>query len=692
MTYELLTKSTYLNHLRALPRQERPKIEETTWELAENPLPDGATKIKLEMWKGKPPLYRIRQGNYRVIYTFNSDHVELIAVGTRKDIYERFLKIEPITDLHGGEIEIPAQEGGQAKSPVPPAEEYLPTRIDRDLLNRLYVAEPLHDTLLPCRTVDDLCNADVPDNIRERVFEAVMATDIGQTLAKPTYITGGAANLLKYVGGELIGFLLKLDQEQEALVDWGRKGAGPTLVKGGPGTGKSTIALYRVRAILRDLQRRGARKPRILFTTYTNSLVSFSVQLLESLLGEDAKYVQVRTADSVVQEVVQSLGLRQRVVHDRELAALLHKAAAGTGELAVDGSGFLREAPELSEDYVLEEIGTVIEARELRTLDEYLDAPRTGRKVRLTVRQRTALWQVYTELVRLLDSRGLTTWHRLRRRAMDILRAGAGPARYDGVVVDEGQDLDPTVLRLLVELNKSPNCLFITADANQSIYGSSFRWSDVHEDLKIRGRTALLRTNHRSTRQIGEAARSYLAAGLLDEESEQGYHSEGPPPTLARAENPAAEVALLAEFMREAACFYRLGLDSSAVLVPSEQAGREIAFALGEMGIPAEFMLGRELDLKKRAVKVITLHSAKGLEFPIVCLAGFGRAHAHSMSGTVEEREERLLRERRTMFVGMTRAMRALCVISPTGLSSPLLDGFDLALWHSENSPGGDAR
>ena len=47
------------------------------------------------------------------------------------------------------------------------------------------------------------------------------------------------------------------------------------------------------------------------------------------------------------------------------------------------------------------------------------------------------------------------------------------------------------MLRLLIKLCKDPSRLFITADANQSIYGSGFNWSDVHESLKFQGRTSV---------------------------------------------------------------------------------------------------------------------------------------------------------------------------------------------------------
>ena len=72
---------------------------------------------------------------------------------------------------------------------------------------------------------------------------------------------------------------------------------------------------------------------------------------------------------------------------------------------------------------------------------------------------------------------------------------------------------------ILPRVAKAPNRVFLTADADQSIYGSGFRWADVHEGLKFKGRTGILRANFRSTREIGEAARAYLADGTLEKES-----------------------------------------------------------------------------------------------------------------------------------------------------------------------------
>lgn len=155
----------------------------------------------------------------------------------------------------------------------------------------------------------------------------------------------------------------------------------------------------------------------------------------------------------------------------------------------------------------------MIEGRELAGLEEYLAAPRAGRVIKLNATQRTAVWSVYEAYASLLHAAGKQSWSQVRRRAAEVVRSGAGPAPYDAVVVDEAQDLEPTLLRVLVDLCAAPNRLFITADANQSIYGSGFRWPDVHGSLQFKGRTGILHANYRSTREIGEAANAYLANG-----------------------------------------------------------------------------------------------------------------------------------------------------------------------------------
>lgn len=89
-------------------------------------------------------------------------------------------------------------------------------------------------------------------------------------------------------------------------------------------------------------------------------------------------------------------------------------------------------------------------------------------------------------------------------------------------------------------------------------------------------------------------------------------------------------------------------------------------FAAGEMENTLESFLTRvslvsdidNADLSQRKVTLMTLHSAKGLEFPVVFLAGMEEGifpHARTLMN-----EEELEEERRLCYVGITRARRKL--------------------------------
>ncbi len=108
-----------------------------------------------------------------------------------------------------------------------------------------------------------------------------------------------------------------------------------------------------------------------------------------------------------------------------------------------------------------------------------------------------------------------------------------------------------------------------------------------------------------------------------------------------------------------------------------------MADALQRRSVPATFILGRELDIYAEGVKVLPLKSSKGLEFPVVAVAGLDAPYPFLTSGASKrQREERLLLERRTLYVAMTRAMRALLVVAPESNRSGLLEGFDQQLWN----------
>ena len=686
-------KPGFTNEWLALPPKEAHQVLEKINLLVQDPTPDAKVKRQLKYMNGR--LHRIRSGDYRIFYTFEQPYISILALRRRDDdTYDEDMDVEFLGGLDPHLDEAQANKGAQPDwerilTPKAPEKKPLPEPITEELLANLKIPEPCHTRLLLIQTQEDLLDCPgVPVDYLLQINEYMFERPLVEVLQQPDYLLTNVNDLLRYKEGELLGFLLKLSPEQEKYVTWGMNGSGPTLLKGGPGTGKSTIALYRVRSLVQELRKKGRDEFRILFTTYTNALVNSSQQLFRQLLGDDMKYVEVHTADSIVMSLLGRAGIAPKFIDSGAFNNLLRqvvKIAQFDGN-AVQQQAQRQTVERLSIDYLHQEINQVIVARQIRTREEYLAASRPGRKVRLNALQRKAVWKVHETLQQLLKQQGKETWRQARAMAEECVAKGIVGLTYDAVVIDEAQDLDRCALRLLIHLCDKPNRIFITADANQSIYGSGFTWSDVHEHLKLQGRTSILRVNYRSTREIGEAAQSYLSAGELDNEKvERSYMNSGPMPAVRAIRNGGEEVQLLSRFLPTAAKEFRLAIGACAVLCPTAKAGKAIAAELTQRGVEATFMPGQELNLSRPGVKVLTLNSAKGLEFPIVVLSGFINSGWYGNGPAnvgAEEREEFLAMDRRTMFVGMTRAMRALLVVVPVQAKSPLLDGFDGAYWN----------
>ena len=84
--YQIELSKTASKQLKKLSKEEQGRIEEKIDELADNPRPEGVVKLK-----DAENSYRIRVGNYRVLYDI-FDHillVNVIKIGHRKDVYRK---------------------------------------------------------------------------------------------------------------------------------------------------------------------------------------------------------------------------------------------------------------------------------------------------------------------------------------------------------------------------------------------------------------------------------------------------------------------------------------------------------------------------------------------------------------------------------------------------------------------------
>jgi len=86
MNYEIVYTASALKELTDLPAADIKKIKLAIESLSKNPFPPGC--LKLEGTKEK--LYRIRKGNYRVIYFVQNATIiiTILKIAHRKDAYK----------------------------------------------------------------------------------------------------------------------------------------------------------------------------------------------------------------------------------------------------------------------------------------------------------------------------------------------------------------------------------------------------------------------------------------------------------------------------------------------------------------------------------------------------------------------------------------------------------------------------
>ena len=82
-SYKLLIKPSAVKELEAVPARDRRKVAAKIQALAVDPRPRGSEKLSGQ------ERYRLRQGDYRVVYAIDDDAqtVLVVKIGNRRDIY-----------------------------------------------------------------------------------------------------------------------------------------------------------------------------------------------------------------------------------------------------------------------------------------------------------------------------------------------------------------------------------------------------------------------------------------------------------------------------------------------------------------------------------------------------------------------------------------------------------------------------
>jgi superfamily I DNA/RNA helicase len=249
-------------------------------------------------------------------------------------------------------------------------------------------------------------------------------------------------------------------------------------------------------------------------------------------------------------------------------------------------------------------------------------------------------------------------------RAVD---AGLIPAgQYDGVLIDEGHDFAPQWLKLVAQMvNPETNSLLVMYDDAQSIYGRNLRGKFSFKQLGIQaqGRTTILKINYRNTQEVLQLASS-IAKNLLDATAadEDGVPTvapvsagrHGPQPLVIKLPTLKDEAEYIANHLQTAHQSGTPWSDMAVIYHDYASVGKEVLTILRRLGIPVTFHSQISFAEGEDTVKFLTMHSCKGLEFPLVAIPGVG---------LLGEQEDRKDEDARLLYVAMTRATRELVVV-----------------------------
>ncbi|MGK7949957.1 MAG: UvrD-helicase domain-containing protein [Xenococcaceae cyanobacterium] len=704
MTTRTITfADTFINELLNIPKSISKKVTKKIKILEQDPISAQGDAKKLKGYGDN--IYRVRLGDYRLFYSFGSGWVKLLSVRKRDDrTYElelpEFTTPNPVPEVSSSDLQptssfvkkenrektVSSQkqklpEDNKSKS-TPKSD--LPFKFTSSLLQQWQIPEEYWQKILKVKHSDDILDLPIPDRLISRILDNCFPRDLAEIERSPEYKLTKPEDLERFVAGEIEAFLLKLDPEQEKLINFGNNN-GAILVKGGAGTGKSTLALYRVKKLLE------LGYTSILFTTYTKALVNYSEQLLEQLLGKPPSQlgVKVATVDSLTyQYYVDSYRYRPKFVKEEQSYYFLQTAlttAKIPAKNIFEEKVHRQYLERLGIPYLLQEFEDVIEAWGISTLDEYLQLARRGRGVALKAKQREAIWTVYQTWCELMSKEHYLTWSQLRLKANEVADKLAEKP-FQAVIIDEAQDLSPVALRFLLNLVPDTKGVYLTADASQSLYQRGFSWKQIHQDLQVTGRTLVLKRNYRNTQQIVQACTQILEG--TEAGDKECIHQKPSPyigelPKILLANDLKTQLKRVHQAFITAAKQFRLPLHGGAILCPSSQLGKDIALQLKDMGVKAKFFASKNIKLDSPYLKVMTLYSAKGLEFPFVAVMGLEEGNFPAIDETTPSDEINQISDQqlRLLYVGCSRAMRFLMVCGSAANPSTFIDSLKTPDW-----------
>ncbi len=493
---------------------------------------------------------------------------------------------------------------------------------------------------------------------------------------------------------------MQLNLEQKRLVE--SKPNGHALIKGVAGSGKTTIAVHRIPFLLNHYCYE--KDDKVLMVIYNKTLVEYMQYLYEkvekdslnfyTIFNPREKGLEIKTIDSLIykyyQQRIKKNNLCYEVITDRNIIfKLLHQAIREIKEkysqVSIINSTNAR--------FLLEEIEWM-KACNYLDIETYQNADRLGRmsyqsgdnpqKLKKNSEVREAIFELLKNYSYKLKDSDYVDFKDVALIALAEAKENIGE-KYTHIIIDESQDLTKVqfdIIRLIYKEKKYSSIYFI-ADTAQSIYSHAWmvngrNFTSIGFDMT--GRSSSLSKNYRTTTQIAQAAYSLIESDPYIIENENFVKPtlidrQSSYPVFRRFKKRKEEVKATINQIKILASDYNY--NEIAIISKNNSQLNFIEGQLNRSGIKTSRISSENADFQSDTVKLLTIHSVKGLEFKVVFILGINQGVIPYLRGMDEEEKAiQESNERRLFYVGMTRA-KELLFLSSFGVSSPFINDIN---------------
>lgn len=451
---------------------------------------------------------------------------------------------------------------------------------------------------------------------------------------------------------------IKPKGKQEEVMALSAKGH--IVVLGTAGSGKTTIAMLRAQH-LANIPDGG----KVLLVTFNGALVKY----MRNMNDSGNKRLVVENYHKFARGYLNSRGKMPAwngIADPDQKAFYIGRALECLKIEHPEESTFKR-----SIEFFVEEI-TFIERFGFSSFADYKEAERIGRASANVKREnRKWIFKVYEKYIELREEAGQKyDWDDLALYVFNELENDNSERRYSHIIVDEGQDFSPMMIKSLVESVPDNGSFTFFGDVAQQIYGSRLSWRDSGIDISKVWRFDV---NYRNPATITLFAKAITQNKYwrqdVDMVEATSQVAEGPKPILVEFTDKQHEINWIVDRA------INIGKTASTVIVCRNRNDIDNLLPLFKNKGCEAVEINRETPgfAHLKQIYLTTYHAAKGLEFDNVFIPYLteDKFPDSDMVSNAVSIEEVYADEIKLLYVAATRSRYGL-YMTYSGSLSPL--------------------